>query len=60
MSPSVPDNIKYYIDYEKFAHDCQLSGDMYEFEYNGKTYTCTNSSGLWVTYSNHANDFTSH
>ena len=43
---SVPDNIKYYIDYEKFAHDCQLSGDMYEFEYNGKTYTCTNSSGL--------------
>ena len=44
--PSTPDNIKYYIDYEKFARDCQLGGDMYEFECDGKTYTCTNSSGL--------------
>ena len=42
----VPDNIKYYIDYEKFSRDCQLSGDMCEYEYDGKTYTCTNSSGL--------------
>ncbi len=44
--PSVPDNIKYYIDYEKFALDCQLGGDMCEFEYDGKTYTCTNVNGL--------------
>ena len=44
--PSVPDNIKYYIDYEKFARDCQLGGDMCEFKYDGKTYTCTNTNGL--------------
>lgn len=42
--PSVPDNIKYYIDYEKFARDCILSGDMCEFEYEGETYTCTNAA----------------
>ena len=44
--PSVPDNIKYYIDYEKFARDCSLGGDMCEFEYAGKTYTCTNANCL--------------
>ena len=44
--PSVPDNIKYYIDYEKFARDCLLGGDMCEFEYAGETYTCTNANGL--------------
>lgn len=44
--PSVPDNIKYYIDYEKFARDCSLGGDMCEFEYAGKPYTCTNANGL--------------
>jgi hypothetical protein len=44
--PTVPDNIKYYIDYEKFARDCSLGGDMCEFEYAGKTYTCTNANGL--------------
>lgn len=44
--PSVPDNVKYYIDYKKFAHDCQLGSDMCEFEYASKTYTCTNSSQL--------------
>ena len=44
--PSVPDNIKYYIDYEKFARDCILSGDMCEFEYDRETYTCTNAAGI--------------
>lgn len=44
--PSGPDNIKYYIDYEKFARDCILSGDMCEFEYDGETYTCTNVAGI--------------
>jgi hypothetical protein len=44
--PSLPDSIKYYIDYEKFARDCQLGGDMCEFEYDGKTYTCTNVAAL--------------
>ena len=36
---TLPDNIKYYIDYEKFARDCELGGDMCEFEYAGTTYT---------------------
>jgi hypothetical protein len=44
--PSVPDNIKYFIDYEKFARDCDLGGDMCEFEYADQTYTCTNSNTL--------------
>ena len=43
---TIPDNIKYYIDYEKFARDCELGGDMCEFEYANTTYTCTNSNAL--------------
>jgi hypothetical protein len=42
----VPENIQLYIDYDKFARDCQYSGDMAEFEYAGVTYTCTNSSSV--------------
>lgn len=42
----VPENIRFYIDYDKFARDCQYSGDMAEFEYAGVTYTCTNSSSM--------------
>lgn len=42
----VPENIRFYIDYDKFARDCQYSGDMAEFEYAGVTYTCTNSSSI--------------
>lgn len=44
--PSVPDSIQLYIDYDKFARDCECSGDMVEFEYEGTSYTCTNSSSL--------------
>lgn len=43
---SVPESIRYYIDYEKFARDCEMSGDLVEFEYNNQTYTCTNAAGL--------------
>lgn len=43
---SVPENIHFYIDFDKFARDCELGGDMVEFEYNNKTYTCTNASAL--------------
>ena len=43
---SVHDNIKFYIDYEKFARDCELGGDMCEFEYASITYTCTNSNAM--------------
>lgn len=40
----VPENIRFYIDYDKFARDCQLGGDMCEFEYANTTYTCTNTN----------------
>ncbi len=43
---TIPENIQFYIDYDKFARDCQYSGDMAEFEYAGITYTCTNSSAI--------------
>ena len=43
---SVPDNIRFYIDYDKFARDCQYGGDLTEFDYAGTTYTCTNANGL--------------
>lgn len=43
---AIPDNIKIYIDYEKFARDCEIGGDMTEFRFGGKTYTCTNASGI--------------
>lgn len=44
--PSIPENIHIYIDYDKFARDCEYSGDMAEFEYADTTYTCTNSSAM--------------
>jgi Antirestriction protein (ArdA) len=44
--PSIPDSIKFYVDYEKFARDCQMGGDMVEFEYKNETFTCTNATGV--------------
>ena len=43
---SVPESVRFYIDYDKFARDCQYIGDMSEFEYAGITYTCTNSNSM--------------
>lgn len=43
---TLPENLRYYIDYEKFARDCELVGDICEFEYSGTTYTCTNSNAI--------------
>lgn len=43
---SVPEHIKPYIDYEKFARECEISGDMAEFEYAGTTFTSINSSSI--------------
>lgn len=43
---SIPDNIKRYIDYKVFARDCEICGDMIEFEFGGKTYTCTNANAI--------------
>ena len=42
----VPENIRFYIDYGKFARDCEHGGDLCEFEYAGTTYTCTNSNAM--------------
>lgn len=42
----IPEGLRCYIDYSAFAHDCQIGGDMTEFEFAGETYTCTNASGL--------------
>lgn len=43
---TVPESIRFYIDYDKFARDCELGGDLCEFEYQNKTYTCTNANAL--------------
>lgn len=42
----IPEQIRYYVDYEKFARDCEISRDMIEFEFNDTTYTCTNAAGV--------------
>jgi hypothetical protein len=42
----IPENLHSYIDYSRFARDCELSGDMSEFEFAGETWTLTNASGL--------------
>ena len=44
--PEVPEAVRPYIDYDAFARDCRLGGDMYEFELNGSTWTVTNASGV--------------
>jgi hypothetical protein len=44
--PEVPEAVRNYIDYDAFARDCRLGGDMCEFIYAGTTYTCTNASGV--------------
>lgn len=43
---AIPEIIQAYIDYERFARDCQYGGDMTEFEYAGSIYTCTNSNAI--------------
>lgn len=42
----VPESVRAYIDYEKYARDCEIGGDLHEFDYNGTTWTCTNASGI--------------
>ncbi|MBC3936732.1 antirestriction protein ArdA [Undibacterium sp. CY7W] len=42
----VPESVRAYIDYEKYARDCELAGDLCEFDFNGTTWTCTNASGI--------------
>jgi hypothetical protein len=40
----VPQAIQNYIDYDAFARDCRLGGDMCEFRFGGTTWTVTNAS----------------
>jgi hypothetical protein len=42
----VPVSVRAYIDYEKYAQDCEMGGDLCEFEFNGTTWTCTNASSI--------------
>ncbi len=42
----VPESVRAYIDYGKFALDCQMGGDLYEFDFEGTTWTCTNASSI--------------
>lgn len=42
----IPEHLHPYIDYDRFANDCRLAGDMVEFKFGGETYTITNASGL--------------
>ncbi|MFA6015446.1 MAG: antirestriction protein ArdA [Gallionellaceae bacterium] len=43
---AIPENLHQYIDYDAFARDLEMGGDMVEFEYHNLTYTCTNASGI--------------
>ena len=40
----IPEKLRFYVDYERFANDCRLGGDMDEFQFDGETYTCTNAA----------------
>lgn len=42
----IPEHLQSYIDYSRFARDCELSGDMSEFSFAGQTWTLTNASSL--------------
>lgn len=42
----VPAAIAAYIDYDKFANDCRIGGDLDEFEFKGTTYTVTNANSI--------------
>ena len=42
----IPQNLRHYIDYDRFARDCDIGGDLTEFEFSGTTYTCTNAACL--------------
>ncbi len=43
---TIPENLRFYIDYKAFARDCEYSSDFVEFEFDGETYTCTNASAI--------------
>jgi hypothetical protein len=40
----IPEHVRYYIDYDSFAHDCEVGGDLTEFRFGNTDYTCTNAN----------------
>jgi hypothetical protein len=42
----VPEAVRNYIDYDAFANDCRIGGDMCEFRFDGDIYTVTNANGV--------------
>jgi hypothetical protein len=40
----IPEKLQYYIDYQRFATDCRISGDMGEFMFLDNFFTCTNAN----------------
>jgi antirestriction protein len=39
---SIPKNLRYYIDFETYAHDCEMSGDVFTIEVDGKVHVFWN------------------
>ena len=39
----IPEAVQGYVDYDQFAYDCRISGDLYEFNFANEPYTCTNA-----------------
>lgn len=39
----IPENLRNYVDYESFAYDMKIGGDLREFEYGNKTWTAENN-----------------
>lgn len=46
MLNDMPENLRHYFDYESFARDLEISGDVDVFEYNGTQYVVTNACCL--------------
>ena len=40
----VPVHLRNYIDYKQFSYDMRCNGDLVEFNFAGRTYTCTNAN----------------
>jgi antirestriction protein len=39
---SIPESLRYYLDFEKYAADCELSGDIFTIEVDGKVHVFWN------------------
>ena len=44
--PDLPEGLRNYIDIEAFSRDLEINGDVYEFRFEGATYTVTNHNSL--------------